>query len=282
MSGKSLRLRRCGIQSDRGLVVLPLDHGVTYGPIQGLEQPERMIRMGIEEGTDAVVLHKGLISQVPHIPGRLPGIFMHLSASTQLGPNPQYKVLVGSVEEAIRRGADGVSVHVIVGDPNEPRMLEDLGRIGAECARWRMPLLVMIYPLFEAKRTLAGDSAVAHGARIAMELGADCVKIPLPLDIETLEEITGSLLVPVVVAGGGRSLDPLAFLRRIEKSVEAGARGVAVGRNVFQQEQPREVLRAIMDIVHGGSRAAAAWEKSSNRDSAQEGAEGCTHRTFAS
>lgn len=264
MSGKTLRLRRCGIQPGHGLVVLPLDHGVTFGPIQGLEQPERIIRMGIEEGTDALVLHKGLISQLPHIPGRLPGIFMHLSGSTQMGPNPQYKVLVGSVEEAIRRGADGVSVHVIVGDLNEPRMLEDLGCIGADCARWRMPLLVMIYPLFEAKKPLAGDSAIAHGARIAMELGADCVKIPLPVDIKILEEITGSLHVPVVVAGGGRNLDTLAFLRRIEKSVEAGARGVAVGRNVFQQERPREVLRAIMDIVHGRSRAAAVRDKSSN------------------
>lgn len=282
MSGKTLRLRRCGIQPGHGLVVLPLDHGVTCGPILGLEQPERVIRIGIEEGADALVLHKGLISRLPHAPGRFPGIFMHLSASTQLGPNLHQKVLVGDVEEAIRRGADGVSVHVILGDPSEPRMLEDMGCIGADCAKWRMPLLVMIYPLFEANKPLAGDLAVAHGARIATELGADCVKIPLPADVKVLEEITGSLHVPVVVAGGGRNLDTLAFLRRIEKSVEAGARGVAVGRNVFQHERPREVFRAIMEIVHGGSRATAAWDKSSNRDSAQEGAESKTKRTSTS
>ncbi len=271
MSGKTLRLKRCGIQAGRRLVVLPLDHGVTCGPIPGLERPERVIRLGVEEGADALVLHKGLFSHLEHVPRHLPGIFMHLSASTQLGPSLHHKVLIGTVEEAVRRGADGVSVHVNLGDPKEPRMLEDLGRIGAACAEWQMPLLVMIYAHPEQSKGAAKDPAIAHGARVAAELGADCVKIPLPADVKVLEEIAGSLHVPVVAAGGGRTRDTLAFLERIDQSLEAGASGVAIGRNVFQHEQPRAVLRAITDMVHGGSRAAAAWERSLSRNAVQSG-----------
>lgn len=273
MNGKNLRLRRCGIQPGRNLVVLPLDHGVTCGPIPGLERPERMIRIGVEEGADALVLHKGLLFHLECLPRHLPGIFMHLSASTQLGPNQRHKVLVGTVEEAVRRGADGVSVHIGLGDHNEPRMLEDLGRIGAACAEWQMPLLVMMYASPGESEPTAKDSAIAHGARVAAELGADCVKIPLPADLKVLQEIAGSLHVPVVVAGGGRALDTPAFLERIDRSLEAGARGVAIGRNVFQHEQPRAILRAILGMVHGGCRAAEVWAKSMDCNGDRDGRE---------
>ncbi|NTW37398.1 MAG: hypothetical protein HGB17_15015 [Syntrophobacteraceae bacterium] len=121
MSGKILRLKRSGIQPDRRLVIFLLDHGVTCGPIHGLESPQRVIRMGAEGGVNALVLHKGMFAFLEPLEVDLPCVFMHLSASTQLGPRIHKKVLVGSVEEAIRRGADGVSVHVNLGDPNEPR-----------------------------------------------------------------------------------------------------------------------------------------------------------------
>ncbi|NTW37397.1 MAG: hypothetical protein HGB17_15010 [Syntrophobacteraceae bacterium] len=139
-------------------------------------------------------------------------------------------------------------------------MLEDLGMIGAACAEWQMPLLVMIYTQAADLPDEGKNIAIAHAARVAAELGADCIKIPFPTRDKVLKGITSSLPVPVVVAGGARSGDTRSFLQGIEKSMEAGARRVAIGRNVFQHEQPKAVLNAICDIVHRGLSAASAWD----------------------
>ena len=105
------------------------------------------------------------------------------------------------------------------------------------------------------------DTSLAHAARIAAELGADIIKLPIPADDDVLSEITRGLCVPVVVAGGSRDPDTRAFLVRVEQALEAGARGVAVGRNIFQHERPEALMRAVSRIVHQGVSAVAAWEE---------------------
>src|SRR5512137_2456148 len=107
MGGKALRLKRFRNSLNGRMVILPLDHGVSLGPIPGLESPERAIRMGVGEGADALVLYKGMLGILERVNEKLPGIFMHLSASTELSHSLHHKVLIGTVEEALRRGADG-------------------------------------------------------------------------------------------------------------------------------------------------------------------------------
>ncbi len=247
MSGKALRLKRFQTSPNGRIVILPLDHGVSLGPIPGLERPEAVVRMGVKEGANALVLYKGIV---------------HLSAGSQLGPSAHHKVLIGTVEEAIRRGADGVSVHINLGNPNEPEMLKDFGTVGDACSEWQVPLLAMVYVRGHADAPPAGDPAIAHAARIAAELGADIIKIPAPEDDRILSEITSSVPVPVVVAGGNRIADAPVFLERVEKAMQAGAQGVAIGRNIFQSTCPAVLLRAICLIVHRGYTAGSAWEES--------------------
>jgi len=261
MCGKSLRLKRFLRPLDGRVVILPLDHGVTCGPIPGLQRVEHVIRMGIRVGCDGMVVHKGMMRFLEPIAERLPGIFMHLSASTGLGPSLDHKVLVGTVEEAVRRGADGVSVHVNLGGEQEPAMIEDLGRVAGACAKWQMPLLVMIYVRGNLVSTPVPDSAIAHAARVAAELGADIIKIPAPAQDAVLAEITGGLPVPVVVAGGSRFPDTRLLLDRIAGALAAGAGGFAIGRNVFQHEDPEALLRAVCNIVHHGFSSEKAWEQ---------------------
>lgn len=261
MGGKKLRLKRFRRSPNGRIVILPLDHGVSLGPIRGLVQPERVIRMGVREGADALVLYKGMLGYLEGLTGNLPGIFLHLSASSQLGPSSHHKVLIGSVTEALRRGADGVSIHVNLGNQGEPEMLRDFGMVGDACAEWQVPLLVMIYVRDHHRAATLPDSAIAHAARVAAELGADIIKIPLPEKDGVLEEITSSSPVPVVIAGGSRIVEVPIFLERVEKAMAAGAQGVAVGRNVFQSDQPELLLRAICSIVHQGSSAGQAWHE---------------------
>ena len=261
MGGKTLRLKRFRNSPNGRMVILPLDHGVSLGPIPGLEHPESAIRMGVLEGADALVLYKGMLGFLEGMRGRLPGIFMHLSASSQLGPALHYKVLIGSVEEALRRGADGVSIHVNLGNPNEPDMLRDLGTVGEACAEWQVPLLVMIYVRDGIGAAAAPDTAIAHAARIAAELGADIIKIAMPDDFRILQEIIAGLPVPVVIAGGSRIPEIPIFLERVEKAMAAGAAGVAIGRNIFQSHHPERLLRTIGGIVHRGISAGKAWDE---------------------
>jgi class I fructose-bisphosphate aldolase len=259
MSGKKLRLGRLLSGNDGRSVILPLDHGVTMGPIPGIERIDAAIRAGSGGGADAIVLHKGMLRCLDSISGRMPGIIMHLSASTELGPSSCHKVLVGSVEEALRLGADAVSFHLNLGCDHESQMLRDLGAIGLSCADWQVPLLVMAYPCGDKIKGRAFDTQVAHAARVAAELGADIVKIPFPDDFQTLARITSSLAPPVVVAGG-RSMRIEDLLERIHRSLQAGANGVAAGRNVFQQPHPEAVMSAICGIVHRGISSKEALE----------------------
>jgi len=261
MNGKSLRLKRFQTSPNGRMVILPLDHGVSCGPLPGLERPEAAIRLGVAEGVDALVLYKGLLRYLGNLSGPLPGIFLHLSASSRLGPSAHHKVLIGTAADAIRRGADGVSIHINLGNPNEGDMLQDFGVIGDACAEWQVPLLVMIYVRGPGETTVTADSAIAHAARVAAELGADIIKIPAPQDDRMLNEITSSLPVPVVIAGGSKIAEAPVFLERVERAMQAGAHGVAIGRNIFQNESPRRFLRAICRIVHRGFSAADAWEE---------------------
>lgn len=259
MGGKTLRLRRFFTRDDGRLVLFPLDHGVSCGPIRGLERMEAVLRYGIASGADGLVLHKGMMAYLERLSGRLPGIFMHLSASTQIGPAFHHKVLVGSVEEAVRRGADGVSVHVNLGDDAEPEMLKDLGCVGEACAQWQLPLLVMIYVRGAHAPKPVTDDAVAHAARVAAELGADIIKIPAPQHVESMERIAAGVPVPVVMAGGSKEADERAFLRKIQQGLQAGLAGVAVGRNVFQHANPERFLAAIVALVHEGRTVEEVW-----------------------
>jgi class I fructose-bisphosphate aldolase len=262
-SGKILRLKRILNYRTGRIVVFPLDHGVTCGLVRGLEDMAKCLQYGIDGGADAVVLHKGMMRLLENTTGHLPGVFMHLSGSTQLGTSVHHKVLVGSVEEAVVRGADGVSCHVNLGNEFESEMLRDLGFIGSECARWQIPLLVMIYVRGRyAPPDSEYDKAIAHAVRLAAELGADIVKTAMPSSVKTLERITKSVPVPVIIAGGSKAEDPVAFLEGIERAMEAGAKGVAVGRNVFQNERPQAFLRAITFVVHEGITAREAIERS--------------------
>lgn len=260
MGGKALRLKRFQRWSSGRMVILPLDHGVSSGPISGIQRLQETVQCGVQCGADALVLYKGMLKFLDPLNGVLPGVFVHLSASTQLGPNPNGKVLIGSVEEALRLGADGVSLHINLGDVSEPQMLRDLGVVAEACLEWGLPLLVMIYVRSAGDCTSPPpDPAIAHAARVAAELGADIIKIPAPDNEQVLREITASLPVPVVLAGGIKSRDTLAFLVRVEQFLDAGAGGVAVGRNVFQDENPGRLLTAVCRMVHGRLSAHDAW-----------------------
>jgi fructose-bisphosphate aldolase/2-amino-3,7-dideoxy-D-threo-hept-6-ulosonate synthase len=259
MRGKQIRMERIMDRNTGKTIIVPMDHGVTAGPMPGLIDMGKTVDLVAGGGANAVLGHMGLALYGHRQGGQDVGLILHLSASTSLGPDPNEKVIVNTVTNALKMGADAVSVHINIGADSEARMLADLGRIGVECMEWGMPLLAMMYPRGAKIADEKDVGAVCLAARAGAELGADIVKTVYTGDPDSFREVTRGCPVPVVVAGGSKT-DDLSTLQLIEGAMEGGAAGISIGRNAFQHPHPDLFIRAAAAIVHGGRSAEEALE----------------------
>jgi len=246
--GKERRMRRI-FREDGKTVIIPMDHGVTSGPIKGLLDMQSIVQKVAAGGADAVVLHKGVAKNVDT---RGLGLIIHASASTKLGLDANRKVKVCSIEEAIQLGCDAISVHINVGATQEAEMLVKLGEIADECDSWGLPLLAMMYPRGPKIKSEHDPEVVAHAARLGAELGADVVKTNYTGDFESFRKVVQGCPVPVVIAGGPKVNTVRGVLEMVHDAVKAGCAGVSIGRNVFQHRNPTAMVKAVVGIVHQG------------------------------
>lgn len=254
MMGKLIRIERIINRKTRKTVIVPMDHGVTVGPIKGLINMSKTVDLIADGGANAVVGHLGLPLHGHRGTGKDIGLILHLSASTSLSPNPNHKVLVNTVQWALKMGADAVSVHVNIGADDEDKMLEDLGKVAIECMEWGMPLLAMMYPRGSKIKDETDVEVVKHAARVGAELGADIIKCPYTGSSKTFKEVVEGCPAPVVIAGGSKTTDE-ETLKMIEGAMKAGGAGISMGRNAFQHRNPTRLVKAACAIVHDGMSA---------------------------
>ncbi len=255
MIGKQIRLERIMDRNTGRSVIIPMDHGFTLGQVEGLLDMPTIVDDVSAGGANAIILHKGMVKGGHRKRGRDIGLIVHLSASTSMNPDPNDKVLICTVEEAITLGADAVSIHINLGAPQESRMIEAAGIISQECNRWGMPLLIMIYA--RGKDIDPDDPvAIAHCVRVAEELGADLIKTNYPRDKEAFRRIVAACSVPILIAGGEKGGD-LAALEMIDDAIDSGGSGVCMGRNAFQRNNTTEFVHAICRVVHDRDNPAA-------------------------
>jgi fructose-bisphosphate aldolase/2-amino-3,7-dideoxy-D-threo-hept-6-ulosonate synthase len=247
--GKNIRMERIMDRSTGRAVIVPLDHGISMGPIEGLVDMRSTVDKVSQGGATAVVLHKGILPFSHRSFGRDIGLIMHLSASTGLSPEPNHKVLVTTVEEAIKWGADAVSIHVNLGDDHEYAMLRDFGQIACKCNEWGMPLLVMIYPRGKDIPDAYNVDMLKKCARTATELGADVIKTNYTGDMDSFKEVVRGAQAPVIIAGGPKVDSDEKLLQMVKDSMDAGGKGVSIGRNVFQHRNVIGITKAISGIV---------------------------------
>jgi len=244
-TGKSARLDRIG--TDGKFVTIPMDHGITLGAVKGLKDIEATIDAVTRGGADAVLTQKGIAPRVhPNKNGK--GYIIHLNASTTMGPDTNDKRRTGTVEEAVRAGADAVSFHVNVGSDHEPEQLADLSRVTDEADKLGMPVLAMAYARGPGVDEHDAEN-LGHAVRFAEEAGADVVKTAYSGDAESFEHVVESTGRPVIIAGGSPQGD-LATLENIRGAMDAGAKGVSMGRTVFQHADPKAISEAVAAVVH--------------------------------
>ncbi|HTY74600.1 MAG TPA: 2-amino-3,7-dideoxy-D-threo-hept-6-ulosonate synthase [Candidatus Nanoarchaeia archaeon] len=252
--GKKRRLTRI-FQSDNRTVIVPMDHGVTIGPCMGIENMQQTINNLIKGKADAILVHKGIAK---HVNCSNTGLIVMLSGASNLSPNPNNKVQVCSIQEAVRLGADGVSVHINVGAQDEDKMLTMLGKVADECEVYGMPLLAMMYPRGPKITNEHAPDVVAHAARLGAELGADIVKTNYTGDINTFKNVVECCPVPIVIAGGPKAKTAKDTLEMTTEALKAGSAGLSIGRNVFQHENQTVMIKALSAIVHDGASVEAA------------------------
>jgi len=249
MNGKQLRIRRI-IDSKTGkTVIVPMDHGVSLGPVKGICTINDSIRKVGLGGATCIVVHKGIANQLnKEIMGSM-GLILHVSASTSLWNEPHRKAVVGDVKDAIKLGADAVSIHINLGGRYENEMLAQMGEISSQCIEMGMPLLAMIYPRGENVKSQFDVEAVKNCARVGAELGADIVKTNYTGDLESFKEVVKGCHIPVVIAGGPKMDSDESLLNMVRDAMEAGASGISIGRNVFQHNNITDITKKLADIV---------------------------------
>ena len=247
MLGKDVRIGKIINPLTHKTLIVPIDHGMSDGPVKGLVNVGETINI-VSEHADCVLMHKGLVgSSIGKMHGA--GLIVHLSAGTMVSPDPLDKVIVTTVEEAVALGADAISVHMNVGADSTPKMMQDMGEIGRECKRFGMPLIMMMYPRGNKIKNEKDVESVKLAARIGAELGADIVKTNYTGSMESFKEVVEGCPVPVVIAGGCKGSDK-EVLEMVKDAMIAGAAGVAMGRNSFQHNEPKKFLKAVSLIIH--------------------------------
>lgn len=239
-------------RSGRGIIV-PMDHGLTIGPLPGLETLADVERWLGHPAITGIIAHKGIVERLA-ARGFLAGVgvMVHLNGMTSLAPQPDRKERLTSVATALRLGADAVSLQLNFDGTNDAHNLTQLGALVDEAQRHNMPVLTMLYD----KVACAGEerriARMRHLIRACVELGTDALKLPAPEHASQIAALLEGVRehTPVFFAGGAvRSEDEIFELAR--DVVAHGAAGLCVGRNVFQRDSAPATLTRLQGIVFG-------------------------------
>lgn len=235
-------------RSDGRTVIVALDHGLLDGPCPGFERPADTIAAVVEGGADAILTSYGIASRFQAELARVGLIVRSDGASTNLGTASTGSLSsFFGVEDALRLGADALVVTALPGSDKEDATLENLAHTCAAAHRWGLPVLGEMVPGgFNSSEEMRGTDSVALAARLGAELGADFIKAPY---CEGYEAVTSGTYVPVVILGGSKGSEA-DTLTNIRSALDAGATGVAIGRNVFQCDDPTAMTAAIVAVVH--------------------------------
>ncbi len=277
-AGKQARLWRMLFEHGPGhglLLVLPVDQGLEHGPIDFFPNPDAanpdfQIRLAAEGGYSAIAFHYGVAARyLGALAGKVP-LILKINGKTNIPPDARaFSSLTATVEDGVRLGAEAIGYTLYVGSPRQDEDIRQLTDVRRECDRYGMPLVIWAYPRGEAIDTKGGrDSlyAVEYAARVALELGADVIKLnvpvfdqtsrdrsPKPYDQLTLEyreavaRVVQAAGRALVLFSGGSKVSDDDLLAKTRLVMEAGATGLIFGRNMWQRPMP-EALRLTAQI----------------------------------
>lgn len=263
MNLKEFRISKLLNSKSGKSVVIPIDHGLVMGNVTGLSDPIETLKKLIDLKVDATLISPGLakitleLFASRNVPARILTADLPLISNT---PGGSGEVIghetISTVEFALKYGFDTVKVLLPWGEKDSVQMesIKVVTQLANECDKWELPLMVepVLWGNAIAKEKKNDPTLIEHAARMALELGADVLKIPYTGDKKEFEELVKALKVPVFVLGGPKMEKVGDILRVAEESTRAGAKGIVFGRNVWQNPKMEAMIKALQKIVHNG------------------------------
>jgi len=276
-TGKKARLHRLMYEHGPGngsMLLLPIDQGLEHGPIDFFVNPPALdpdfqCRLALEGNYSGIVFHIGLATKYMNkYAGKIP-LVLKVNGKTNVPSDAQpFSSLDATVEDAVRLGADAVGYTLYVGSARQDDDFLQLNHVRSDCEKYGLPLIVWAYPRGDAMKAKGGIEslyAVDYAARLALELGADVVKINVPehekvspdqpkpynelnLGYEgVIRKVVTSAGKALVLFSGGSKLGDDDLLTKARMAVENGATGLIFGRNLWQR--PMDEALAITDKI---------------------------------
>ncbi len=242
--GLENRIRRMFPAASGNSVMLAVDHGYFMGPTRRLENAKATIAPLLPHA-DALALTRGILrSSVP--PTSTTPIVLRVSGgATILKEDLSHEDVTTSIRDAVRLNVSAVALSVFVGSPHEHESLVHLSKLIDDGEEYGMPVLAITAVGKELEKRDARYLALA--CRVSAELGAHLVKTYY---CEGFDKVVEGCPVPIVVAGGPKLDGEKAALELAHDAIAAGARGIDMGRNIWQSEHPVAMLLALRAIVH--------------------------------
>jgi len=248
------RMKHLFREDGRSLIVA-MDHaGVFREPIDNLMDPGQTIRELVAGGADAIMTTFGTASRFSDDLGGC-GLILSIQGSATEDSS-------AVVEASLQIGADGVKVLVCPWMDSEPDSVAIAYRLGTECQKWQMPFLAETLPGgFRGGPDLRTPERIAAAARIGAECGGDFIKTFYTGNPDTFRRVAENCYVPVLILGGAKVDCDQDLLEMVKGSVDAGGKGVCIGRNIWGHPHPRRMVSAIASIIHDAATVEQALMK---------------------
>jgi DhnA family fructose-bisphosphate aldolase class Ia len=248
--GKSVRLASIFRRGTGRTVIVALDHGGIAGPIEGIVKPAETVRACREGGADSILATRGVVNASAGEWDRSMSVILRLTGGfTVLGGRFEEE-LISSAETALAFGAAAAAVTVKFGHEREGDFTRQASFVADSCLRWGLPL--MVEATAKGKDLKPTDArGVSLASRAAQEIGADIVKTHYTGDPESFRAVVEGCPAPVVILGGEKSDTVEQVFTDVYWAMQAGAKGVAIGRNVWQHGRTKAMVEALVGIVHG-------------------------------
>ena len=248
--GKEIRLSRL-INPDSGkMLAITVDHSISRGIMTGLIPIQKTIDTIIQGRPDAITMHKGIAEKCFFRHAGKASLILKCSSFSPY--QPACDALLADVDEAVRLGADAISIGCIVGGKDQPVQLENLGRISRDAASAGMPLVAHIYPRGEsiAKEDRYKWENIAYAVRAGAELGVDLIKTSYTGDPDSFARVVAACPARVVIAGGEVGSEIADYLRMTRDVMDIGCAGVTYGRFVWEYKNIAALIRVLKFIIH--------------------------------
>ena len=241
---------------DGKVLILAYDHGLEHGPVDFEEvpesaNPERVFEVATHDAVTTLAVQKGVAESYYSSYEDDVNLLTKLNGTSNLWMGEPDSAVNCSVEYAAEElGADAVGFTLYGGSNNEVEMAEEFRDAQERAREYDLPVVLWSYPRGQGLKNEKNPDTIAYAARQAHELGADVAKVKYPGSREAMEQAVRMAGRTKVVMSGGSKTSDRDFLESVKAVIDAGGAGLAVGRNVFQREDPTRILDALEQVIY--------------------------------